>query len=73
MLHTDLDKMWSEYTTYSKMYDNILYFKQGGGTNKILHQRLSVAVLDIKGNYRLERKFTRGGGVKSRPEILEKT
>jgi hypothetical protein len=27
MLCTDLDKMQSEYTMYSKMYDNNLYFK----------------------------------------------
>ena len=27
MLCTDLNKMWSEYTMYSKTYDNNLYFK----------------------------------------------
>jgi hypothetical protein len=27
MLRTDLDKMQSEYTMYSKTYDNNLYFK----------------------------------------------
>jgi len=27
MLRTHLDKMWSEYTMYSSMYDNNLYFK----------------------------------------------
>ena len=47
---------------------------QGGSTIKFLHQRLSVAVLDIKGNYHLERELSRGGrgGVKSQPEFLEK-
>src|ERR1700727_3085142 len=34
---------------------------QGGCTNKILYQRLSVAVPDIKGNYYLEREFSWGG------------
>jgi len=52
-------------------FTKFIYLLQGGSMNKFLHQRLSVAVLDIKGNYHLEREFS-WGEVKSRPEISEK-